>query len=264
MQKTQAEYGRIGGRRFWKKFKENTEFRERIIKSRKSCKGTMWIKRASMNGVAARLKKYKEEEKIFLSKKKNKEYFSSISRLCGFLIGDGCLVKNSFEIAYYPDDIVLAEMFVSDFSRVYGKKPRIKNLGKYFRVRIRLKLAHKHLSSITSFNSLEWKIPKKILASEANKIEFIRSFFDCEAYVGKKVIQVQSVNFRGLNSIKDLLKELDIVSKIYRYKRKNKNWNINYILCIMKKEDRANYLNTIGFNHPLKQNKLINSLARVA
>lgn len=86
--------------------------------------------------------------------------------------------------------------------------------------------------------------------------EWLRAYFDCEGYVGKNVIHIQSVNKKGIEKIHELLKEFNIESKIYKYQRKNKNWNTNYLLYILKKESRLNYLKEIGFNHLIKFQKL--------
>ena len=187
------------------------------------------------------------------------------SKLCGYLAGDGCLYIHkerarphlaSKKIAFYPDHIDLAEDFVKTFYIVYGVKPYIKRNKNYFRVDICNKLAYLDLTSITNFGTLTWEVPFKLFKKIVGKREWIRAFFDCEAYVGKNVIQVQSVNKKGLEQVRKLLEEFDIPSKIYSYERRQKNWNTNYILCIMKKKYRLNYLNKIGFLHPKKMQNL--------
>ena len=95
-----------------------------------------------------------------------------------------------------------------------------------------------------------------MLKTKTLKREWLRAFFDCEAYVGKRVIQLQSVNNRGINQIKDLLNEFKIESKIYGYERKHEKWNKNYILCVMKKASRERFLKEIGFTHARKLEKL--------
>ena len=75
---------------------------------------------------------------------------------------------------------------------------------------------------------------------------------------------VQSVNKKGLKGTQKLLKDFDINAKFYAYERKRKNHSKNYLLVIAKKEERYKYLINIGFNHPLKQQKLSNLVAGVA
>lgn len=187
-----------------------------------------------------------------------------MSRLCGYLAGDGSIStwkeKNGsthYEIQFYPDTIELAELFKKTFESLFLISPHIYPLKNYFRVRIGSKAIFYYLNSIDLFKSLTWHVPFEILNSNVNKIEFIKAFFDCEANVGSKSICVQSVNKKGLESIKFLLKELGIMTrKIYSYKRKNINWNINYLLFITGKENLKKYFCSIGFNHKLKMNKL--------
>lgn len=268
MRKTNSELGKLAMKKFWTRFRLDSEFRDRIIKSRKMAKGTKWIKRASLMGVKARLKNYKKKEKEFLIRLKNFSCSNKfLSRLCGFLIGDGSISVYygnnipSYEIRFYPDNLCVAKLYIKTLRQIYGKIPKLKNLGKYFSARIKSKFICKHLTNITSFKSLSWKIPKKILSSREDKIEFIKAYFDCEAYVGKRMIQVQSVNSTGLNQIRKLLKEFEINSKIYKYVRKNRHWNPQYILCVLQKDSRKKYLNDIGFNHPNKLQKLKQTFA---
>ena len=76
--------------------------------------------------------------------------------------------------------------------------------------------------------------------------------------MGKKCIQIQSVNEKGLLSMQKLLGEFDIKSNFYTYQRKNKNWNTNYLLFILRKESIYKFFKNIGFNHPVKQEKIFN------
>ncbi len=108
---------------------------------------------------------------------------------------------------------------------------------------------------IAEFGSLNWQFPNQFKSRE-EKIEWIRAIFDCESYVGPKNIQLQSVSEKGINSIKELLEEFGVNSKIYRYKRKKKKQNTNYLLFISRKENIRKYLKLIGFNHPKKLKKL--------
>lgn len=195
----------------------------------------------------------------------NKNLISLKARIFGYLAGDGyvSILKggngyNYYEINFYPDDYSTLVMFVEAFRVVYRKEPaiyRYKNKRIYY-VRCRDKKICKELLSIARFKSLEWNIPFKLLKNVKSKKEWLRAFFDCEAHVARKQIQLQSVNFSGLKQVQKLLQHFSIESKIYKYERKNKKWNTNYILCIMKRESRKNYLKKIGFNHSKKKEKL--------
>jgi hypothetical protein len=186
------------------------------------------------------------------------------ARVIGFIMGDGsitridrCPALQHHDISFYPDDEVMLNLFLDDFEKLYLKKPRVKNLGKYYCVRVNSKPACDDLRSYGSFSSLEWKFPIKLKTQE-EKIEWIKAIFDCEAYVGPKDIRIQSVSKQGIESVQKLLNDLGISSKIYTYKRKNKNHNLNYILCITNKENIKKYNSLIGFNHSKKSIKLKN------
>ncbi len=223
--------------------------------------------------VSIRWKKEEEKYKKHLKKISNSKNFKIFkSRLFGFLAGDGHISVrqenkriNSFhhQIEFYPDHDSIISPFIEAFTYLYLKKPAIKDKGNFYSVRISLKFACLDILKEANFGTYTWRIPLNFFDSEKCKIEWLKAFFDCEAYVGKKVIQLQSVNKTGIVQIKELLENLGIESKVYEYKRKNKNWGINYILCIMKKNARKQYLNKIGFNHKIKLQKLKNQLASV-
>lgn len=204
-------------------------------------------------------------------KNNHKNLVKEKARLIGFIMGDGSVssIRDSkdkiqhHDITFYPDDFSLAETFIKDFQKLYLKKPFIKKEKNYFSLRASSKPAWEDLRTLGDFSSLNWIFPKKLNSNE-EKREWLRAFFDCEAYVGKRNIQLQSVSREGIDSIKKLLKEFNINSKIYKYERKNKNWNTTFILCIMKKEDRIKYFKSIGFNHLLKQHKLKNIIVGMA
>jgi len=103
--------------------------------------------------------------------------------------------------------------------------------------------------------SLEWTIPN-FCNSKQKKREWLRAFFDCEAHVNKQSICVQSVNKQGLEQIKQCLQEFNINALTYKYERKQKNWNTNYLLFIFRKKDRQRFLKVIGFTHHKKLERL--------
>lgn len=192
------------------------------------------------------------------------------ARLIGFLTGDGSLTslknyKNGkhHDIRFYPDDKRMVKIFVDDFNKLYLKKPSIRKLKKYYIVHVSSKPAWEDLMSISNFESLDWDFPE-ILQSQKEKIEWLRAIFDCEAYVyeDKNKISFQTVSLKGIKSIKKLLDEFGIDSKIYSYKRKNPKWNINYLLFIEGKNKIGKFYNEIGFNHLNKQLKLKNMCQR--
>ena len=190
--------------------------------------------------------------------------------LISYLQGDGCICVRydkpnvfRYDLAFYPDHISLAIHFVDIYKKLYGRVQRIKNLGNYFSVRVTQKFACKELLGLAKFNSLEWQVPFKMLDTDEKKSRWLKAFFDCEAYVCKKSIVVQSVNKTGILQIKKLLEEFNIQSRFYSYERKQKNWNTNYLLFVSCKKYGRRFLKQIGFTHQLKQKKLA-LFARVA
>jgi len=196
-----------------------------------------------------------------------------LAPLIAYLQGDGFVSlryeKNHetaphHELAFYPDHIKVAKIFVKLYRQLYGRKLRIEKLENHFRVRSTQRIAYKELIKITEFRSTTWYIPTRFLDNCEKKKLWLRAFYDCEAYVGPKSIVVQSVNKYGLKQVQRLLAEFGMSSRFYQYVRKQKNWNTNYLLALFRKEDRQNFLKEIGFNHPNKQKKLIQYLAGVA
>lgn len=226
-----------------------------------------FLTKISKKGVAARkLIRKREQENIkkivttFLKDSKNNFL---ISRLCGFIMGDGCLEdridKKGWrhnEIRFYPDNLDVANLFIDTFEKIYQKRPTIRYVKNYYRVRVTSPVACKYLLKISGFSKLAWRVPNKILNNRISKIEFLKAMFDCEGSVGKRNVQLQSVNKIGIEGLKKLLSKLRIESKIYSYKRGNPRWNINYILIVSKKENIKRFTEVVGFNHPVKQRKL--------
>lgn len=197
---------------------------------------------------------------------KQNKFLELKSRICGFIAGDGnILVSNGTTcthntLRFFPDHISMVNAFEEAMIKLYNRKPKIKDKGTYFWVTLDSKPIVHDLLKIGKFGKLKWAIPKLVFKSYKNKIEWLRSFFDCEAHIHKDYIRIQSVNKNGLEQVKSLLKEIGINSKIYIYIPKNKNYNINYILSIHKKEDKKKYLDLIGFNHTIKLKKLKDTL----
>ncbi len=215
-------------------------------------------------GARAHWKKNHQPIREYINAKHNK-LFKEKARMLGFLMGDGSVSKlkypittnQHYDISFYPDNLEVAKLFLEDFEKLYLKKPTLRKEEKYYIIRVSSKPAWEDLTKIANFSSLNWEFPQK-LKSKKEQVEWARAMFDCEACVSKRVIQFQSVSEKGISSIKSLLRSFGIDSKLYHYERKNKNWNTNHILVISKKENLIKYKNLIGFNHPVKQEKLAN------
>jgi len=239
------EWGRLGASIFWKKFREDKNFRESIKKK--------WQ--------IAAAKRIKGEINTELT---HKEFSLLKSRICGYLAGDGGVYirkqKNSpivhYEIKFAPNTHKVAKIFQKAFSRLYKIRMPIRNLGNYYILRVKSKVAVFDLLKTSRFGTKKWRVPFRIIKSKRNKIEWMKAFFDSEGSVGKRSIQIQSVNKIGIKQVQKLLKSLGINSKVYSYKREQKNWSINYILCINRKEDRFKFIKLVNSNNPNKREKM--------
>lgn len=185
------------------------------------------------------------------------------AKLLGFLAGDGCVLIRQdcngnmhHSIDFYPDDKLMLKHYIDAFNSFYNKMPTIREEDKYFRVRVSSKPICLDLLRTTMLGTHDWRIPYKYLNLDILKIEWLRAFFDCEAYVGKNYVRIQSVNKKGIDDIHILLRKFDIESRLYIYERKNKNWNTNYILSIGRKDSIKKFYKTIGFNHSRKLEKI--------
>lgn len=272
-----SECGKLGAISFWIRFRKDDKLRDKMkLAWEHPKKDSLKAKNAAINAAKIRWKNHNKKEVdapenieiIYPSKIPSN--FPLIARLCGYISGDGsiCVRKEfnktttHYDISFYPDHESLIFPFVDAFKRLYAKTPSIKRLNNFYTVRVCSKLASEDLLSITSFKSKEWIVPSKLLDSDSSKIEWIKAYFDSESYVSKNNICVQSVNKEGLYQVKELLNYFGINSKIYEYKRKQKQWSTNYLLFISERNSREAYLNKIGFNHKVKLAKLKSQLSQ--
>jgi replication factor C small subunit len=185
------------------------------------------------------------------------------SRICGYLAADGSVIirkengtnRLHYDIQFYPDHYVLVRLFRKAFKEVYGKEVSIRQKRNFFYVRASDKFAAMDLVSLAKFSSRYWTIPK-VLNSKASKKAWLKAYFDCDGYVCKRYVQIQSVNKDGLLKIRNLLNEFGIRSKIYSYQRRQASWNTNHLLNIQGRNMMLNFMHEIGFDHPLKYAKL--------
>lgn len=273
-----SEKGKLGARKFWEKFYGDETFRNKMLESwRHPNKDPLKTHRAALLGARARWKGHikkkngKKKMKVIIIPTDTQKNLLLKSILCGYLSGDGSLSirreksnpkKIHYDIGFYPDDKNMLSLFLTTFKELYRKEPKIFLEKNYYKVRITSKTACLDLIRFTKFHSLEWRIPTFVNTTELKR-EWLRAFFDCEAYVDKNRITIQSVNKNGIIDIRQALQEFSIESKIYQYKRRQKNWNTNYLLIIMKINSRINFLNKVGFNNLKKQIRLKRFVAGV-
>ncbi len=227
--------------------------------------GKMDIKTRNKLNVISRWKKlqYNEQEYIECT---GKHYQHLKARILGYLAGDGNIYigktsKNRHHsIRFFPDHSSLLKPYCEAFSKVYNKTPIIKPLSNKYCVTVDSKIVVLNMTSSASFGLFNWEVPIIFLKDKRSKKEWLRAFFDAEAYVGKNHIKIQTVNEKGMGQMKRLLEEFGIESKKYVYIPKNIKWSPNHIIFINKKSSRYKYFKEIGFSHILKQKKLIQAL----
>lgn len=227
----------------------------------------MNLREKNLKNILSRWKKQHANEIIWIKSHKNTNFLKA--RICGYLAGDGSVSireerssgKVHHEIRFFPDHISLIKPYITAFKKAYNKTPKIFKKNNHYEIRINSKIVVQDLLSLCSFGSKSWTIPKFI--NSKCKKEWLRSMFDSDSYVGKKYIRLKTVNKKGLESVKKLLNEFNIeTGEIYDYKPKNKRWNVNYILDIRKLESLKKFSQIIGFNHKLKEKRLLNLIKK--
>jgi len=208
----------------------------------------------------------KIHSKVRLKEKFSKEKTAINSYLCGD--GDISAREKNFcyDIRFYLDDLALAKRVVSLFKKEFKIVPVIRKMKSkvpdgegYYKVEISNKPTCKHLLKLGSYGSLNWSVPQEL--NRKFKREWIKCFFDCEAHVNirNKQIQVKSVNRPGLISLKNMLEEQKIPSRLYGpYEQMGENHNPYSFLIIMGKENVKDYYAKIGFYHSKKTKTLRN------
>jgi len=241
-----SQRGKLGSEILWKKYNSNEVFRNKMLKK--------WKEKRIIN--------YERSEKFF-PKLTEHEIDIFKSRLCGFLAADGSVIirkeagtnRFHYDVQFYPDHYTLVKLYEEAFKAVYGKELNIKQKHNFFFVRASSKFAAQNLASLANFNSKNWTIPKFLKTKELKKV-WLKAYFDCDGYVCKNYVQVQSVNKTGLEKMKKVLYEFGIKSKIYSYRRQQTAWSTNYLLNIPRKNEMLKFMLEIGFDHPLKCAKL--------
>jgi|SRR3989344_4614321 len=210
--------------------------------------------------VESRWRKIQKAEKQHIERNVNKNAHLK-ARIFGYLAGDGNIYvgrtkSNKHHSArFFPDHHSLLEPFCKAFEIVYGKAPLVYKLPNFYCVTIDSKVIIQDIIKQADFGVTRWRVPFNILVNRIAKKEWLRAFFDCEAYVCRNHIKIQTVNKAGMLEVKSLLEEFDIPSRYYVYTPKNEKWKVNHMLFLVK-EARKNYLDNIGFNHSIKQSKL--------
>lgn len=183
---------------------------------------------------------------------------TNLASLHAYLCADGYVIKNPkhqkqkyYCIGLRNNNEVLLKDFQNKFYKIFKLKPYIYKDG---RCRIGSKGIYYFLTKkFGSFYSKDWTFPN--LKKEHLKY-WLKSYFDCEAWVKIKdrqdrSIGLDSINEEGLLQIQKALLKFKIKSKI----KKRKNRKI-YTLNIYGKENLVRFQKEINFLHPKKKEKL--------
>lgn len=220
------------------------------------------ISEINRSNVLKRWNRIFDKDKAYLAKNSDK-FLHLKARLHGYLCGDGSISiridknkKTHHELCFYPDNLAMLNSFIYALRKVYNKTVVITKYEKYYRARLNSKTVVADLLKDSDFRSKTWSVPNWIKNNSTYLREWLRAFFDSEAYVGPSSIRVQTVNFEGANFIIDSLNKFGIFSRFYIYKRKNLNWNDNFHVNIGPIENRKLFLKRIGFIHTVKLRKI--------
>lgn len=184
-------------------------------------------------------------------------------RIIAHLFGDGNLSVNKkghFNVAYYNQNKFLMKQFIEDVGSIFNiKKDNVKINKTTPYILLPSPIGRILLTKIKEFNSKKCRISSFIKkANQFLKIEFLKSFFDDEAYVRyappHRYIEVALSNKSFIKDLKEMLSELEIsTSKMYH--RKMRGFDVYYFN--IKSYDHLNmYYKKIGFNNPDKQKQL--------
>ncbi len=179
--------------------------------------------------------------------------------ILGVICGDGYINYKDMYISLETICMKFIKRFQESVVEIYGtifkgkitptcnRKYRIVICGKWMVEDLKKYLGDKK-------GTFSWRVPPKIISSSENcKINFIKGFFDSEGTVCKRYsLNFWSSNIEGLNQIKELLNDLDIMSSdIKPYREGNCNR-----LYITGKKNIIRFIKLIGTNIPYKYNKM--------
>lgn len=185
------------------------------------------------------------------------KFNKNLSTIHGYLCADGYVSTNLphqkhkyYSIGLRNTNYTLLKDFQKNFQILFRVKPKLikgQRCIKYSKG-----LYHKLMEN-GPFHSNNWKFPN---LSKENSRYWLRSFFDCEAWIisnkrKTRSVCLESINRKQLPNIQKALKKFNINSKIYN--RKNRKTSI---LTIPDKGSIINFEKEIGFLHPHKKKKL--------
>jgi intein-encoded DNA endonuclease-like protein len=205
-------------------------------------------------------------------KRRNRGYFNvanltpseHLSYICGAILGDGYLSKNSFRLGIRVTDKDFIKEFENNLSTIINSKNysiyrTIENNSLIYRINVTCHNLYRFIKDIEKVKSLAKVFPSK----------FIRGFVDAEGSVElswsrkekkwKRDLQIYNTNKDLLEFIKELARKyFDIKFKLFeRIRREGQNKNI-YYLRIRDKNNFYRFYKYIGFSIKRKQQILEN------
>ncbi len=214
---------------------------------------------------AAILRWKKKLDKDLVSIPNDKKSLLKKVALCGFLAGDGSVQMRKdkkggnyfrYQLDFFPDDEEMLKVYLLFIKEVYNLFPKVTIRDNMYDVRLSQKFIVQDITKLCKFGLYKWNFPKELFKIEGAKENWLRAFFSAEAYVGKKVIKIQSVNIKSIRQVLKMLSDLEIKGNYYEYIPKNKNHSKVGMIFINDKNSRFNYYYKIGFWH-LKKNKIL-------
>ena len=174
------------------------------------------------------------------------EKLEVLARIHAHLCGDGnlCFYKtsekdriNRASISYFNTDINLINSFRHDMNSFFGVKMTYS--PRFIKVSIQSLRIANFLSHLGEYGCREWSVPEIVKNSNKNiKLEWIKAFCHDEGYTpkGKTIIKIKSMNFNGLQNIKELLISIKIDSWIT-----GMNCDGSWYLTIRKMNELENF-----------------------
>ena len=125
--------------------------------------------------------------------------------------------------------------------------------GSRYRIRIRRKAIVTDLLRHTRLGCLEWRVPPEVMRSNYDHVKgaWCRGFADGEGTIRASEINLPSTNLRGLRQVQQLLKSLEIGSKL-RGPYNHRPYLDSFALAVPKRHFLT-YARRVGFNHPRKK-----------
>ncbi len=115
------------------------------------------------------------------------------------------------------------------------------------------------------WNARKWRVSPAILASSLEaRCRFVKGYFDADGYPyfnksrNKILVQVNSVNNRGLMDVRQLLESMDFHPGLYKRYRDKAVWEVT----IQRKQEIVRFSREIGFSIARKQKRLLRMINR--